>query len=128
VVNSEEFARSPDFARLVKCSSKFKSSAIFAIGGSTHPSFSDINLILPPCINRLIGLRARPELIFMLSIQAVMLFFHHGLEQTKALASGTIPSGEAPFKKNNVLLVHKEDLHPVSEISLPVSKSSSADC
>ena len=44
--------------------------------GSTHPSFSDVFLIIPSFINRLIGLRTPPNRVFTHSLRAVLQFLN----------------------------------------------------
>lgn len=58
VINSEEVMVRHDFRQLF---APFSHSAtagvqVYVIGGSTHPSFSDVFLILPHTINKLTGL------------------------------------------------------------------------
>lgn len=44
------------------------------VAGSTHPSFSDIHLILPNGINRLIGLEADPRRVLDLTVRGTVEF------------------------------------------------------
>jgi hypothetical protein len=124
-VNSEEFVHLDDYNRLISASTTFDSSAVFAIGGANHPSFSDINLVLPPFINRMIGLRARPETIIQLSVMSVIGLLRHGLEETKRMARGVIPEATPCFDRLNELLVHRDGIKPITVVSLPADKEGS---
>lgn len=57
VVNSEEYTISSDFARLENLVKTATNPPVYSIAGSTHPSFSDVFVIVPPFINRMTGLK-----------------------------------------------------------------------
>jgi platelet-activating factor acetylhydrolase len=48
--------------------------------GATHPAFSDVFLILPDYINRLVGLAADPLRIIGLTIDTVVKFLESDIE------------------------------------------------
>jgi platelet-activating factor acetylhydrolase len=50
--------------------------------GATHPAFSDVFLILPDYINRLVGLAADPLRIIGLTIETVVKFLENDSEYT----------------------------------------------
>jgi platelet-activating factor acetylhydrolase len=52
--------------------------------GSTHPSFSDVFLILPTNINKLTGLRAKPEAILSTCVETVMRFVEGNVDEVVA--------------------------------------------
>ncbi|KAH9930236.1 platelet-activating factor acetylhydrolase, isoform II-domain-containing protein [Fomitopsis serialis] len=73
VVNSEEFAVGREYAifkeqvaRTVKDPPR-----VYTIPGATHPSFSDVFLILPQRINELTGLKVSAEKVIELALDAV---------------------------------------------------------
>ncbi|CED82891.1 Phospholipase A2 (platelet-activating factor acetylhydrolase in humans) [Phaffia rhodozyma] len=70
-VNSEEFADSDDFDRLLAATKTVQNeSTVLTIPGSTHPSFCDVFLILPGMINRRAGLTASPMKVLNETIKA----------------------------------------------------------
>ena len=48
------------------------------LAGSTHPSFSDVFLIVPGIINRLFGLRIKSNLVLTLTVDTTARFLRHG--------------------------------------------------
>lgn len=74
MINSEEFVNGPEYGKLTNLSKTASASTIFSIAGSTHPSFSDVHLILPAFINRRTGLKAHAETVFDVAIPAVEAF------------------------------------------------------
>ncbi|KAI5478521.1 hypothetical protein MNV49_005050 [Pseudohyphozyma bogoriensis] len=89
-INSEEFAvgMDDDFPRLLNVyeSSPVDCSYIFHIPGGTHPSFSDIHLILPGLINRQMGLAGEPETVLDLTVNTVVNFLKGKSEAAKSMA------------------------------------------
>jgi len=76
--------------------------------GSTHPSFSDVFLILPTSINRLTGLKADPEMILWTCMDAVMGFLHGDVDEVivRAPRAGQVGRhGNTPA----TLLYHEKD-------------------
>ncbi|KAJ7461303.1 platelet-activating factor acetylhydrolase [Mycena galericulata] len=73
-LTSEEFYNDRDFKRTVALSKTASSSTILSIAGSTHPSFSDVFLILPSFVNRLAGLRTTPEYVVDVTVSCVLDF------------------------------------------------------
>lgn len=72
VINSEEFSMGAEMEILHEMLPSFRRNvSIFLIPGSTHPSFSDVFLILPPYINRLTGLRADADKVIEMMIHTV---------------------------------------------------------
>lgn len=80
---------------------------LWVTAGATHPSFSDVFLIIPSFINRIIGLRTPPNRVFTHSLRAVLQFLngasakqlseaakHHTLEDFVEDIPGTyVPQG-----------------------------------
>lgn len=73
-VNSEEFTLSTDFKRLQRLAQTAQNPPIYSIGGSTHPSFSDVFLIVPGFINRLTGLKVDADQMLTTTIEVTMAF------------------------------------------------------
>lgn len=48
--------------------------SITLTAGATHPSFSDVFLIIPSFVNRLTGLRIPPKTVFSHSLRAIFQF------------------------------------------------------
>jgi len=105
VVNSEEFTRSPDFLRLTNLAKYASSSVIFSIAGATHPSFSDVFLILPGYINRLTGLTAEANVVMDLCVRAVMNCLNGDVQLAKDRAQKVIGPGEKV--KEGTFLLHE---------------------
>ncbi|KAG1741441.1 platelet-activating factor acetylhydrolase [Suillus paluster] len=95
-INSEEFSLGAEFTVLQEVATTASSwhtfllrtykdilmslILIFLKAGATHPAFSDVFLILPDCINRLVGLAADPLHIIGLTIDTVVKFLESGTE------------------------------------------------
>jgi hypothetical protein len=81
--------------------------------GSTHPSFSDIHLILPRFINRRIGLKTEADYILDVTIHAIELFFDtHDLDDVRPLAEQRInarPGRPLPRPGTVLLYDSRED-------------------
>ncbi|KAH7909875.1 platelet-activating factor acetylhydrolase [Hygrophoropsis aurantiaca] len=73
-INSEEFSLGSEFTKLLNILPTVPSRHVFLIPGSTHPSFSDVFLILPDFINRFTGLAVDPLAVINLSVEAVNEF------------------------------------------------------
>jgi len=73
-VNSEEFTLSSDFKRLQSLAQTAPNPPIYSIGGSTHPSFSDVFLIVPGFINRRTGLKVDADQMLTTTIEVIMAF------------------------------------------------------
>ncbi|KAG8857646.1 hypothetical protein FRB96_005664 [Tulasnella sp. 330] len=86
VITSEEFVTQEDFARTIRVCKTAKSANVFTIAGSTHPSFSDIHLILPNVINRLMGLGCSPELVVDKTIQTTTAFLTGNIQSSQKAA------------------------------------------
>ncbi|KAJ6456663.1 platelet-activating factor acetylhydrolase [Mycena sanguinolenta] len=71
---SEEFYHDPDFARTLSLAGSAASATVLSIAGTTHPSFSDVFLILPNWINRLAGLRTQPEYLCDVAVACIREF------------------------------------------------------
>lgn len=91
--------------------------------GSTHPSFSDVFLIIPSFINRLIGLRTPPNRVFTHSLRAVLQFLkgasatqlseaakHHTLEDFVEDIAGTYDA-----QGNEVVIVETPIVEGITE-------------
>lgn len=69
----------------------------FLLCGATHPAFSDVFLILPDYLNRLVGLGANPLRIIDLTIDTVVKFLESGAEdaweQVQCVDSRAVASG-----------------------------------
>ncbi|KAJ7660512.1 platelet-activating factor acetylhydrolase [Mycena rosella] len=74
VLASEEFFHDPDFARTLSLARSATSATVLSIAGTTHPSFSDVFLILPNWINRLAGLRTPPEYVCDVAVACIREF------------------------------------------------------
>ncbi|KAJ3492207.1 hypothetical protein NLI96_g149 [Meripilus lineatus] len=73
-INSEEFAFGAEFPMLVEMLGNIEQPNVFLIPGSTHPSFSDVFLILPDYLNRLTGLRIDADKVIDMSVHVVERF------------------------------------------------------
>jgi len=72
VINSEEFAMGAEMEMLHSMLPTFRRNiSIFLVPGATHPSFSDVFLILPPYINKLTGLRVDANRVIEMMIHIV---------------------------------------------------------
>lgn len=88
VVNSEEFAVGNEYAIFAEQIAgtaerehdEHQQPAVFTIPGATHPSFSDVFLILPEYINKLTGLRVQASKVLELAVGATEDFLN-GLTQ-----------------------------------------------
>ncbi|KAG8998140.1 hypothetical protein FRB93_013822 [Tulasnella sp. JGI-2019a] len=87
IITSEEFVIQEDFIRTVRMSKSAKSASIFTIAGATHPSFSDIHLILPNLVNRLMGLGCSPGLVVDKTIQTSMAFLTGNVQAAQKTAT-----------------------------------------
>ncbi|KZT29794.1 alpha/beta-hydrolase, partial [Neolentinus lepideus HHB14362 ss-1] len=78
VVNSEEFAVGREYAifaeQIAGTAERARGPAVFTIPGATHPSFSDVFLILPEYINKMTGLRVQAERVLELAVDATTDF------------------------------------------------------
>ncbi|KAJ7731777.1 platelet-activating factor acetylhydrolase [Mycena metata] len=82
VLASEEFFHDPDFVRTLSLAPSATSATVLSIAtkllkslaGTTHPSFSDVFLILPSWINRLAGLRTSPEYVRDVAVTCIREF------------------------------------------------------
>jgi platelet-activating factor acetylhydrolase len=71
--------------------------------GSTHPSFSDVFLILPTYINRLTGLKTTPERVIDLCTKTVQEFLSGNVQRMKNAAK---TEGQAGEKRNGDFVYH----------------------
>lgn len=94
VINSEEFTNGPEYGQLTQMSKTASSSTIFSIAGSTHPSFSDVHLILPAFINRRTGLKVRAETVFDVAIPAIELFLDGKYNELRCMAAHDISGAD----------------------------------
>ncbi|KAH7921574.1 hypothetical protein BV22DRAFT_1107127 [Leucogyrophana mollusca] len=92
-VNSEEFSIGAEFTKLLRILPTVSSRHVFLIPGSTHPSFSDVFLILPDYINRLTGLEVDPLAVITLTIDAVSKFIDGNIEEARKDKSMTEAGG-----------------------------------
>ncbi|TFK45802.1 alpha/beta-hydrolase [Heliocybe sulcata] len=84
VVNSEEFAVGKEYAifaeqiagTTAREHDEHEQPAVFTIPGATHPSFSDVFLILPEYINKMTGLRVRADKVLELAVDATTDFLN----------------------------------------------------
>lgn len=96
IVNSEEFRKSAEHRRLENLATfatqfagsfhicMLRKSAFISLvllmfalaAGSTHPSFSDVFLIIPSFVNWITGLRTPPNRVFTHSLRAVLQFLN----------------------------------------------------
>jgi len=107
VVNSEEFVKSTDFERLVNLLKFAKESYVFSIAGATHPSFSDVFLILPSYINRLTGLKTQPERVISISVAVVVTFLGGRVGAARAQARAVKGSGTGEKVASGALIFHE---------------------
>lgn len=73
-INSEEFTLSEDFQRLQSLAKNAPNPPIYSIAGSTHPSFSDVFLIVPGFINRRTGLKVAADEMLDLTVGITIAF------------------------------------------------------
>ncbi|KAF7967532.1 hypothetical protein HWV62_31495 [Athelia sp. TMB] len=85
-VNSEEFINQEDFGRLAALAKYAHSSSIFSTAGTTHPSFSDVFVILPSYVNKLTGLKADAAEVVRIAVRAVSDFLAGRMEAMRARA------------------------------------------
>ncbi|KAK4705490.1 platelet-activating factor acetylhydrolase, partial [Phenoliferia sp. Uapishka_3] len=93
-INSEEFAvgmDGGDFTRLLGVfeTAPQENSYIFNLPGGSHPSFSDIHLILPGFINKRMGLRGTPECVLELVVKTSVAFLNGKADDVKRRAEKT---------------------------------------
>lgn len=76
VVNSEEFTVGREYTIFSEQMARTATTElqVYSIGGATHPSFSDVFLILPTAINRLTGLAAPPASVIARAVRAAEQF------------------------------------------------------
>jgi platelet-activating factor acetylhydrolase len=92
VVNSEEFTVGAEYRIFAEQVAGTVAPAgadkplVFSIPGSTHPSFSDVFLILPEYINKLTGLRVDASVVVDLAVKASADFLAGNIEAIKARA------------------------------------------
>ncbi|KAG1729727.1 platelet-activating factor acetylhydrolase [Suillus lakei] len=96
-INSEEFSLGAEFTMLEEVAATASSCHTFLLCGATHPAFSDVFLILPDYLNRLVGLGANPLRIIDLTIDTVVKFLESGAEdaweQVQCVDSRAVASG-----------------------------------
>ncbi|KAG6331534.1 hypothetical protein ID866_7554, partial [Astraeus odoratus] len=73
-VNSQEFASGAEFPMLRSMTSDMTEHELYVIPGSSHPSFSDVCLILPDCINKMLGLTNDPVHIINVTVDTTRRF------------------------------------------------------
>ena len=84
-VNSEEYTISADFERLQTVAKTARSMPpIYSVAGSTHPSFSDVFVIVPGFINRRTGLKVDAEEMLDTTMD-VRQFLQHPVQLTDDL-------------------------------------------
>ena len=76
VVNSEEFTAGREYIIFSEQMARTATTElqVYSIGGATHPSFSDVFLILPAAINRLTGLSAPAPSVIARAVRATEQF------------------------------------------------------
>ncbi|ORY35650.1 platelet-activating factor acetylhydrolase, isoform II-domain-containing protein [Naematelia encephala] len=81
-VNSEEFTDSDDYDRLLGlCNTVTNEKHILSIAGTTHPSFSDVFLIVPSSIAHTTGLHLPPYQVFVTTLEAIDIFLDTPVER-----------------------------------------------
>ncbi|WVW81392.1 hypothetical protein I302_103384 [Kwoniella bestiolae CBS 10118] len=108
-VNSEEFVLSEDYQRLIRVSRTVQSKKhVFAIAGTTHPSFSDVFLITPGFVGSMTGLSVPPYTVFPATLHAIEAFLDTNTEtgniQLDSLGSPTEVMLSKPIGKPGELL------------------------
>ncbi|THH19534.1 hypothetical protein EUX98_g8754 [Antrodiella citrinella] len=83
-LNSEEWMLGHEFPLFREMLPQIARPSVFLIPGSTHPSFSDVFLILPPYINKLTGLRAEAHHVVDTMIKLVDKFLDGLTEEVRA--------------------------------------------
>ena len=76
VINSEEFTVGREYAIFSEqiAHTATQDIQVYSIGGATHPSFSDVFLILPNAINKLTGLACPASSVISKSVRATAEF------------------------------------------------------
>ncbi|CAL1710013.1 unnamed protein product [Somion occarium] len=80
-VNSEEFAVGREFDLFHDMLPNIQSPTTFFIPGATHPSFSDVFLILPDYINSLTGLRLDADRVISILVHLVDHFLDGKIQE-----------------------------------------------
>ncbi|KZV99493.1 alpha/beta-hydrolase [Exidia glandulosa HHB12029] len=81
IVNSEEFAVGDEwmlFAEQVAGTVMESRPEVFTISGATHPSFSDVFLIIPASITRMTGMHAPADVVVETAVDATLDFLKDG--------------------------------------------------
>ncbi|KAI6007000.1 platelet-activating factor acetylhydrolase [Pisolithus albus] len=78
VVSSEEFSADGEFLLLRGMLSGVPQHEVHIIPGSSHPSFSDIFLILPDYVNRMMGLTIDPVYVISDTVDKTVRFLQNG--------------------------------------------------
>ncbi|KAI6094214.1 platelet-activating factor acetylhydrolase [Pisolithus thermaeus] len=78
VVSSEEFSAGAEFLTLRHTLSGVPRHEVHVIPGSSHPSFSDVFLILPDYVNRMMGLAIDPVYVINDTVDKTVRFLENG--------------------------------------------------
>ncbi|KIM76004.1 hypothetical protein PILCRDRAFT_826858 [Piloderma croceum F 1598] len=105
VINSEEYTKGSEFQLLAKVVKYATSSLVFSIGGATHPSFSDVFLILPSYLNRRTGLRIDSDKVISLCVRAATQFLNGNGQRAKEMAQTS--SGVEGKMEAGAFIYHK---------------------
>ncbi|KAF8553821.1 hypothetical protein OG21DRAFT_1192591 [Imleria badia] len=111
-INSEEYATGGEFTKLLAIAPCAETHAIYVIPGATHPSFSDVFLILPDHVNKWIGLAADPWHIVHRTIDTTSRFLED--KETKAHCTVKCVDGQFPKEEDirigSLVRCHVDDM------------------
>lgn len=80
-VSSEEFSAGVEFSMLRYMLSGVPQHEVHVIPGSSHPSFTDVFLILPDYVNRMMGLAIDPVYVINVTVGKTKQFLENGGEE-----------------------------------------------
>ncbi|KAI6158244.1 platelet-activating factor acetylhydrolase [Pisolithus tinctorius] len=80
-VSSEEFSAGAEFSMLRYMLSGVPQHKVHVIPGSSHPSFTDVFLILPDYVNRMMGLAIDPVYVINVTVGKTKQFLENGGEE-----------------------------------------------
>ncbi|KAI6045280.1 platelet-activating factor acetylhydrolase [Pisolithus marmoratus] len=84
VISSEEFSVGEEFSVLRCILPGVSRHEVHVIPGSTHPSFSDVFLILPDYVNKMMGLAIDPLYVINATVDKTKQFLENGREYVNA--------------------------------------------